>query len=250
MANEQKIWDLLYAGIGNPYGAAAMMGNMMAESSLNPKNMTGRNAKQWKSADDYILSVNCGAYDQYSFSHDGIAFGLVQWLYWSRKQALHEFAKGHDIGDIDTQIGYLMEELPKYKTVWNGLVNAADINEASDLVMLKYEKPGTVTETAKQKRRDYAFRYYDTYYIPDPVVNEPISTTSPLPVIKSGKVMTTAANVLVRCGNGKDFSPIGRIDKMNSMYSWIASSENGWHAIKFGKQVGWISGAFSKIVET
>jgi hypothetical protein len=81
-------------------------------------------------------------------------------------------------------------------------------------------------------------------------VNEPISTTSPLPVIKSGKVMTTAANVLVRCGNGKDFSPIGRIDKMNSMYSWVASSENGWHAIKFGKQVGWISGAFSKIVET
>lgn len=244
-SNEQLIWDLLLDGIGNPYGAAAMMGNLRAESSLNPLNMTGTKAKQWRNGNEYVSAVNNGSYDTYSFAHDGIAFGLAQWLFWSRKQALAEFAKGQDIGSVDVQIGYLFEELPKYKTVWSGLLNATDISEASDLVMLKFEKPGTVTETAKEKRRDFAFRYFDTYYKSPEEIQKDSFPKPPL----NRYVMTTAPNVLVRCGNGKDFGAIGRIDKLNATYSWIASSDNDWHAIKFGKQVGWVSGAFSKIAE-
>ena len=248
--NEQRIWNLLMMGIGNPYGTAAIMGNLRAESSLNPLNMTGRNAKQWTNGSQYAAAVNCGSYDQYSFAHDGIAFGLVQWLYWSRKQALHEFAKGKDIGSIDVQIAFLLQELPAYKTVWTGVRSATNIQDASDLVMLKYEKPGTVTETAKQKRRDFAIGYFDKYYevTEDPIV-EPVTNPIAENVKKQKMVVTTMPNVLIRSGNGKDFSSIGRIDKMNSAYTWIASSENSWHAIKFGKQVGWISGAFSKIIE-
>lgn len=246
--NEQKIWNLLMKGIGNPYGVAAVMGNLRAESSLNPLNMTGRNAKQWTNGSQYADAVNCGSYDQYSFAHDGIAFGLAQWLYWSRKQALHEFSKGKDIGSIEVQVAFLLQELPAYKTVWTGIRSATNVSEASDLVMLKYEKPGTVTEAAKQKRRDFAISYFDKYY----EVAE--STTTPPPIsdsqpIKQKQVITTASNVLVRCGNGKEFTTLGKIADQGASYAWIASSENNWHAIKFHDRVGWVSGSFAKVDE-
>ena len=267
-ANEKMIWDLLMVGVKNPYGAAAIMGNLMAESSLNPLNMTGRNAKQWVDKRVYFDAVNDGRYDAYTFEHDGIAVGLVQWLYWSRKQGLWEFAKknGMDIGAADTQLAYMFVELPSYKTVWNAVTTATDINTPCDLFMLKYEKPGTTTEAAKQKRRDYAYRYFDTYAdsvvvkepveTVEPVVKEPDATTEPSAPIsepvglqRERQLVTTASAVLVRCGNGKGYSPIGRIERMGSSYPWIASSADGWHAIQFGKQVGWVSGGFSKVVE-
>ena len=247
-SNEQQIWDLLMAGIGNPYGVAAIMGNLRAESSLNPLNLTGRNAKQWTNGRQYADEVNGGMYDRYSFSHDNIAFGLVQWLYWSRKQALYDFANGQDIGSIDVQIGYLLEELPKYKTVWQGVCSATNVSDASDLVMLKYEKPGTITEVAKQKRRDFAAAYFDRYYLPySTPVEEPVASTPT--VTKSKVVQTTSSNVLVRCGNGKDFSTVGKILDQGATYPWIATSENGWHAIKLHDRVVWVSGSFSKVVE-
>ena len=256
-ANEKLIWDLLMQGVGNPYGAAAIMGNLMAESSLNPLNMTGRNAKQWTDKRAYFDAVNAGTYDAHTFAHDGIAVGLVQWLYWSRKQGLEEFARknGLDIGSADVQIAYMMIELPSYKTVWNAVINATDINTPCDLFMLKYEKPGTTTEAAKQKRRDYAYRYFDTY-ADSVVVKEPDATTEPSAPIsepaglqRGRHLVTTASAVLVRCGNGKGYSPIGRIERMGSSYPWITSSADGWHAIQFGKQVGWVSSGFSKVVE-
>ena len=33
---EQEIWDTLIEEIKNPYGVAGLMGNLMAESSMNP----------------------------------------------------------------------------------------------------------------------------------------------------------------------------------------------------------------------
>ncbi|MBQ6404294.1 MAG: hypothetical protein IJI27_10350 [Oscillospiraceae bacterium] len=39
MANEQKIWSFLLGKIGNKFGVAGVMGNLYAESALNPKNL-------------------------------------------------------------------------------------------------------------------------------------------------------------------------------------------------------------------
>lgn len=259
-ANEKLIWDLILQGVGNPYGTAAIMGNLMAESSLNPLNMTGRNVKQWTDKRAYFDAVNAGTYDPYSFAHDSIAVGLVQWLYWSRKQGLLEFAKGRDIGSEEVQIGYMLKELPYYKTVWNAVTTATDIATPCDSFMLRYEKPGTTTEAAMRKRRNYAAGYFDKYYEPAtsvPAIQEPAATkpdpnpeSSVSSSSKNKNVVTTVDKVLVRCGNGKDeYSSIGRIEKMGSSYPLIAVSANGWYAIKYGKQVGWVSSGYSKIVE-
>ena len=41
--NEKAIWDYLLKATGNGSGTAAIMGNLMAESSLNPICATGKN---------------------------------------------------------------------------------------------------------------------------------------------------------------------------------------------------------------
>ena len=105
MTNEEKIWNLLMQRIQNPYGVAAIMGNLRAESSLSPICMTGKNAKQWKSKQEYVDAVNNYTYDRYSFAHDSIAFGLVQWCFYTRKEALFDYAEGMDIGSVEVQIG-------------------------------------------------------------------------------------------------------------------------------------------------
>lgn len=240
--NEKVIWDALMSYINNPFGAAAVMGNLRAESSLNPLCMTGKNAKQWKTAYEYATAVNTGQYDQYSFAHDGIAFGLAQWLFWSRKQALHTFAKGLDISSVATQLWFLAQELQQnYKTVWNALTTATDIATPCDIFMMKYEKPGTTTETAKQKRRSFAIGYFDKYTTD----SKPAMDSKP----KNKYVITSANSVIVRAGNSTDYSPIIRIEKVGSKYPWVATAANNWHAIKLSDRVGWIKGDYVNILE-
>ena len=237
---EQVIWNLLMDTIKNPYGVAAIMGNLKAESGCRPKAWNGKNKSQWTNVDAYIADVNSGAYDAYSFAHDGIAFGIVQWLFWSRKQALRNFADGKDIGAVEVQVGYLLEEMPKYKEVWPAVVNATDIQTPCDLVMLKYEKPGTVTEAAKEKRRKYAQEYYERF-----------STTQP--PIKGRLLQTKVDRVLVRSGNGPEYSPITRINAKGTCYPVVASADNNWHAISVDlngeDRVLWVNGEFVDILE-
>ena len=163
MTREEKIWGLLYEKIGNAYGVAAIMGNLMAESVLSPTSMTGKKASGYNPRSTYIDGVNNGSISRDVFSRDGIAFGLAQWCYWSRKQALYDYAVGKNIGSEETQIGYLLEEMPKYKKVWPKVINATDIQEPCDAVMLEYERPSGTSEAAKRKRRNYAEQFYQKY---------------------------------------------------------------------------------------
>ena len=140
----------------------------------------------------------------------------------------------------------MFEELPKYKTVWNALKDAKDIDSVCDIFMLKYEKPGTTTEAAKEARRKYAARYFDQFemeeYVPG---TEPVAPAKP----KTKYVYTTTDRVLIRSGNGKDYPAIDRIGTKGSISLWVATSENGWYAIRMKDRVGWVSSEFAEIKE-
>ena len=43
----------------------------------------------------------------------------------------------------------------------------------------------------------------------------------------------------------------GRITsvKDGTTFEWIATAENGWHAIVVNAQIGWVSGKYSKTIE-
>lgn len=159
--NEKVIWDFLSPKIKNDYGVAGLMGNLFAESSLNPINATGN--KGGLTNEQYTAVVDENKND--NFATDGVAYGLVQWRYHTRKKGLLDLARSKktSVGNIQTQLEYMWQELQSYKTVLNTLYSAKSIREASDMVMLKYEKPGTTTEAAKKKRAEHGQRYYDMF---------------------------------------------------------------------------------------
>ena len=166
MNKEKKIWDMLMKEVGNSYGVAGLMGNLMAESSLNPVCKTGGKGDIRKlSGSEYAKQVMSGKIAPYDFAHDGVAFGLVQWCYYSRKEGLFKFIreKKLDISSYEAQVKYILVEIKKYKTVWRTLQEAKSIEEASDIVMLRYEKPANTSDNAKAKRALYARQYYSKY---------------------------------------------------------------------------------------
>jgi hypothetical protein len=223
--NEKVIWDFLMWKIKNAYGTAAVMGNLMAESSLNPLCVTG-NTRCQKS--NYVLYVDCGKLD---FADDGVAFGLAQWRYKTRKADLYEYACGKSVGDLQVQLEFLVKEMSeRYKSVWKAVTEATDVRTASDVVMLKYEKPGNQTEAAKQKRANYGEKFFQQF--------APAESTKAL---TGGKKMVIARdNVNLRAGRGTSTPKVGEVKKGTEL-EWIAT-ENGWHKVAV-----WVSGSFTEV---
>ena len=87
--NEARIWNYCIAQGLTEAGAAGLMGNLYAESALNPKNLQNSYEKKLGHTNDsYTAAVDNGTYE--NFVHDCAGYGLAQWTYWSRKE---EFAR-------------------------------------------------------------------------------------------------------------------------------------------------------------
>lgn len=160
----QRIWDYLMERVGNPFGVAGVMGNLYAESGLNPVNLQNTFESKLSYTDQsYTEAVDSGTYRD--FVEDGAGYGLAQWTYWSRKQRLIFMARerGTSVGDLDTQLEMLWTELQAYSKVLAVLKDAQSVREASDAVLTGYEKPADQSEAVKVKRAGYAQRYYDQY---------------------------------------------------------------------------------------
>ena len=67
MSNEQKIWSFLFGKIGNAYGVAGLMGNLNAESGLNPNNLQNSYEKSLGMTDaQYTAAVDNGSYTNFA----------------------------------------------------------------------------------------------------------------------------------------------------------------------------------------
>lgn len=163
--NEEKIWNFLVGKGLSKAGAAGLMGNLFAESALNPKNLQNSYEKKLGHTDDsYTAAVDNGLYN--NFVRDSAGYGLAQWTYWSRKQNMLEFARaaGKSIGDLEMQLDFLFKELSEgYKSVLTVLKTATTVKAASDSVLLNYERPADQSNTVKTKRAGYGQKYYDKY---------------------------------------------------------------------------------------
>ena len=163
--NEERIWNYLIGKGMSSAGAAGLMGNLYAESALNPKNLQNTSEKKLGYTDDsYTAAVDNGSYS--NFVRDSAGYGLAQWTYWSRKQNMLEFARaaGKSIGDLEMQLDFLFKELSEgYKTVLATLKAATTVKAASDSILLNYERPADQSEAVKAKRASYGQTYYDKY---------------------------------------------------------------------------------------
>lgn len=162
--NSKIIWEFLKDKGLNDYAIAGLMGNLKAESALNPKNLQGSYERKLGFTDEsYTNAVDNGAYG--NFIKDKAGYGLAQWTYWSRKENLLKFAKKKNasIGDLSMQLEFLWQELQGYKSVMKTLQNATSILEASNAVLKGYERPANQGEDAQKKRASYGQIYFDKY---------------------------------------------------------------------------------------
>lgn len=145
-------------------GALGVEANLYAESGFNPNNLQNTSNKRLNMTDEeYVTAVDNGSYT--NFVKDSAGFGLAQWTYWSRKQALLQYAQsgGKSIGDLYMQVKHLLMELRQKKSLYKLLTSSDNCRKCAIEVMLQYERPANQSEKAQQVRADYATELYEYF---------------------------------------------------------------------------------------
>lgn len=152
-------------GLPNEFGIFGLIGNLIAESGLNPKNLQNSYEKSLKQTDDsYTQGVDNGTYT--NFVRDAAGYGIAQWTYWSRKQNMLNFhkSKGKSIGDLETQLEFLVKELKEnYGSVWRTLLSAGSVKEASNAVLLQFERPKNQGVSVQEYRAKLGQEQYNLF---------------------------------------------------------------------------------------
>ncbi len=168
------VWDFFINKGFSKYGVAGLMGNLYAESSIKANRLEAlcvkRYAEQGISYTDetYTNAIDDGSISRSEFinplgKHYG--YGLAQWTSTSRKANLYDYCKAQkaSISDLKVQCEYLLAELQTvFKTVFETLKTADDIDVASDIVLMRFEAPSQA-ESRKQIRRRYSQEIFDLY---------------------------------------------------------------------------------------
>ena len=173
---ETQIWHYLTTHGMTEAGAAGMMGNLQAESGMIPNRVEILCLKRLKEAGKiytdatYTAFVDDGTITREQFLHPlpnrQYGYGLCQWTTPGRKAKLYDLCKSKhvSIGDLDTQLTFLIEELQtSYISVWKILITTTDIKTASDIVLTKFEMPANTGSAVKNTRYGYSKAIYDKY---------------------------------------------------------------------------------------
>lgn len=163
---EKQIWDFLTGKGLNAFAVAGIMGNLKAESNLDPQNLQNVYENKLGLSDaEYTTKTDNGSY--LNFVHDSAGYGLAQWTFWSRKKALLEYARstGRSIGNLTMQLEFLWKELQGYTVVMNTLKTAKTIKTASNIILTGYERPADQGAAVQEKRISLAEEFYKKYAV-------------------------------------------------------------------------------------
>ena len=240
---ESMIWSFLTGKGLNAYAAAGLMGNLFAESGLNSCNLQNSfNTRLGMTDAEYTAAVDSGSYT--NFVRDSAGYGLAQWTYYSRKQALLDFVRsvGASIGSLDMQLSFLWQELQGYKGVISALMAATSVRAASDAVLTGYEKPADQSRAVKQRRAAYGQKYYNKY----------AGTSGNAASIDTGKVEAASVpfkvkidiiDLRIRTGAGTGYAHTGEYTgKGVFTITEVKAGEGsaaGWGKLKSG--AGWVA---------
>lgn len=151
--NKQIALNYLISKGFSPQQSAGIVGNLMAESGVNPKRVQ---STPTPSGDKDTITVN------------GVTgYGIAQWTDRGRQQGLLDLANSRGLtiqGDLGLQLDYLMKELTGgYRSIYEAILRAPDLRTASDIFMTKFERPADQSESAKQKRASFGQQILDLY---------------------------------------------------------------------------------------
>ena len=170
---KEQIWNYLVGSGLTEQGAAALMGNLEAESGCKSVRVQGDynypNAAEY--SQNYTDQVDNGTVTKDQFVNNGPGgggYGLAQWTDPGRKEKLYDYAKskGTSIGDLQTQLEYLIKELSTesyYSSIWTMITTTTDINSACDLILRRFENPADIDGNIPV-RRENAATIYATYH--------------------------------------------------------------------------------------
>lgn len=168
--SKQTIWNQLKARGFSDIAAAAIMGNLEAESNCISFRIQGDFTKGYQRSVQYTAQVDAGNIDRHEFIHSGPGgggYGLAQWTLQSRKAGLYDLAKkmGTSVGDEAMQIEWLCQELQlsEYRTVRETLEKSPSIRECSDAIVKIYERPADQSEAVLRQRAEFGRAMYQEF---------------------------------------------------------------------------------------
>lgn len=226
------VWKWLRNAGFSEIATSGIMGNMYAESGIRSNNLQNSFEKSLGLSDvEYTTKVDSKEYSKEKFVNDKAGYGLCQWTYWSRKESLYNYLKNknYSIAELQGQLEYFLTELKtKYGSVYKDLNSATTILQASNAMLLGFEKPKNQTEANQKMRASYCQAYYDKY-----------ATGKSVPFT----VKVTIPNLIIRTGPGTNFSKTDRFTGVGTFtiieVSSGEGSVSGWGKLKSG--LGWIS---------
>ena len=156
--NEQTIFSYLTQNGFSNTAAAAIMGNLKAESgAFNPRQLEKISANS--NYPGYLAPVNFRAYENGKKTYSG-GLGLAQWTSAGRVKNLQEFAdsKGLPVTSLSVQTQFLYKELTEYG-INPSLLNSMSLRDATKYVLNHYERPKNQSEAVVDTRTGYASSY-------------------------------------------------------------------------------------------
>ena len=161
--SKKTIWEYLKAKGFSDVAAAAIMGNMEAESNCVSCRLQGDFSTDYQKSREYTALVDKGEISREQFVYNGPGgggYGLCQWTYWSRKAGLYDLAKsqGVSIGDEFIQVEWLVRELfqDEFRPVLNTLQNSESIRECSDVMIKKFLRPADQSDAVCVQRAKFS----------------------------------------------------------------------------------------------
>ena len=188
MSDKTYIWGALLSDIGNEFGVAGLMGNLQAESGLISYRVQGDFSNGYADSISYTASVDNGSISEYDFVNNGPGgggYGLAQWTFYTRKQALYDMKKSggySSIGSVELACAYLLYELrTTYPTVYNTLKTATSIRVASDVVLHDFENPAVQDTSVEVYRASLGTALYNELSGQPPIDpdNPPVNPDTP-----------------------------------------------------------------------
>ena len=161
----EKLYNKYVAAGMTPAGAAGSLGNQDKESGLIPTNLQNSYEGKLGMRDaEYTEMVDNGTYK--NFGSDRAGYGIAQWTDPSRKPKLLAYAKslGKSIGDLEMQADFYIKELKEsFPAVWKVLTTTTSVREASNAVMLDFERPADKSVENQDRRAAASQTYYDKF---------------------------------------------------------------------------------------
>ena len=179
----KTIWAILVGDLGE-IATAGIMGNLIVESAYTLRGFQkqGDYSQSRTASKTYTENVSNGTISRDTFIHDSIGYGLAQWTFYTLKDDLYNYwseaSTVSSIGNTAMQAKFLLWHLKnKYQGVYNNLLKAEGVRDATNIFLDEYERPRD-PEATRDERYNMAVEAYnycqgvtpdpDPPYPPDP----------------------------------------------------------------------------------